>query len=507
MIRLREALGLSQRELAQEFHVAPAAVALWERGNRTLPGPALRLLRLYESAVGIEPEGAAPPGWLETSPLSRGLELTASALELGAHWAWLGLRGMLAAEGERDAIRARVQQAAARRLVQRLGKMKGLSMKLAQMLSYVDPRYFAQAPSVVSMLQASATPMAPSLVNGVMLSSFGKLPHELFAEWRPEPIAVGSIGQVHRARLRDGRAVAVKVQHPGIRSALEADLENVDILDGAYCILFSGQRRGVIARELADRVAEECDYQVEASHQEAFRQAFASRPDIVVPRTFPELCSKRVLTSELLTGVPFDRFCREAGDAERRRAAETIWDFTMESLLVHGLFNGDPHPGNFLFQPGGVAFLDFGFVRRLSPAFVDTWRATIRWTLGEGSHSELRTLATDMGLVADPLRFDFAYHLEMARLLCEPWRSGGTYRFDHEYLRRLWKSLFVQNPNRGVTDVSSELFFLHRLPFGIYSVLAQLGAESDWRRRVEAALSRGDVAPRPPGRRAARRAP
>jgi transcriptional regulator with XRE-family HTH domain len=144
LIRLREALGLSQRELAQEFHVAPAAVALWERGNRTLPGPALRLLRLYESAVGIEPEGAAPPGWLETSPLSRGLELTASALELGAHWAWLGLRGMLAAEGERDAIRARVQQAAARRLVQRLGKMKGLSMKLAQMLSYVDPRYFAQ---------------------------------------------------------------------------------------------------------------------------------------------------------------------------------------------------------------------------------------------------------------------------------------------------------------------------------------------------------------------------
>src|SRR5687767_11089762 len=174
LIRLREALGLSQRELAVEFQVAPAAVALWERGHRTLPGPALRLLGLFEAAVGLTPEDAAPPGWLESSPLSRGLSLTVSALELSAHWAWLGLRGMLAAEGERDAIRARVQQAAARRLVQRLGKMKGLSMKLAQMLSYVDPRYFSEARSVVALLQSSATPMAPSLVTGVMLSSFGK---------------------------------------------------------------------------------------------------------------------------------------------------------------------------------------------------------------------------------------------------------------------------------------------------------------------------------------------
>ena len=95
-MRLRELLGLSQRELAVEFHVAPAAVALWERGQRTIPGPALRLLRLYEAAVGLEPEDSGPPDWLETSPLSRGLELTVSTLELSAHWAWLGLRGVLA---------------------------------------------------------------------------------------------------------------------------------------------------------------------------------------------------------------------------------------------------------------------------------------------------------------------------------------------------------------------------------------------------------------------------
>ncbi len=79
----------------------------------------------------------------------------------------------------------------------------------------------------------------------------------------------------------------------------------------------------------------------------------------------------------------------------------------------------------------------------------------------------------------------------MARVLCEPWRTGGVYRFDHDYLRRLWRTMFVENPNRGVTDVSSELFFLHRLPFGIYSIMAQLGTESDWRERVEAALTLG----------------
>jgi hypothetical protein len=104
-----------------------------------------------------------------------------------------------------------------------------------------------------------------------------------------------------------------------------------------------------------------------------------------------------------------------------------------------------------------------------------------------------------MGLVADPHRFDFTYHLHMARLLSEPWRTGGAYRFDHEYLRRLWRGLFVENPNRGFTDVSSELFFLHRLPFGIYAILAQLGASSDWRARVESALARSR--PRAPAAR------
>ena len=483
LIRLRETLGLSQRELAREFQVGPSAVALWERGHRTIPGPVLRLLGLYEDAAGIA-AGDAPDG----APLSRALELTVSALELGAHWAWMGLRGMLAAPSSRDAVRASVQQAAARRLVTRLGKMKGLSMKLAQMLSYVDPQTFAEAPAVVSLLQASAPPMAPALVNGVFLSSFGKTPHELFDEWRPEPLAVGSIGQVHRARLRDGRQVAVKVQHPGIRQALEADLANLGVLDRAYCILFSGQQPGIIARELADRVAEECDYLVEAAHQEAFRSAFAARSDVVVPRVLPQLSTKRVLTSELMTGVSFERFCREATEAERNRAAETIWDFTMESLFVHARFNGDPHPGNFLFQPRAVAFLDFGFVRRLSPAFLETWRATFRWTLGKGSQEELMTLAVALGLVAEPERFDAGYHLEMGRLLAEPWRTGGVYRFDHGYIRRLWRALFVDNPNRGVTAVSSELFFLHRLPFGLYALLAQLGAASDWRARFEALL-------------------
>src|SRR5262249_28074388 len=156
-------------------------------------------------------------------------------------------------------------------------------------------------------------------------------------------------------------------------------------------------------------------------------------------------------TSELLGGVPFEQFRREATAAERQRAAEAIWDFTMESLIVHGLFNGDPHPGNFLFQPRGVAFLDFGFVRRLSPAFLASWRRTMRWTLGDRGDEEIRQVALEMGLVADARRFDFDYHRKMADLLCEPWRAGGRYRFDHDYLRRLWRAMFVDNPNRGVT--------------------------------------------------------
>ena len=245
-------------------------------------------------------------------------------------------------------------------------------MKIGQLASYVDDGLNPQARRTLSRLQDSVPPMSAELAASVIREDLGGEPEEIFGKWDPEPIAAASIGQVHRAITRDGgpdggTAVAVKVQYPGIRDTIEADLGNVALIKRLLKVAAPKQDVDGLIAELRERIAEELDYEREAQSQQWFAGYFDGHPTIEVPRILPELSTARVITSELATGARFAELMTWSQE-EKDLAAETIYRFTFRSLYELHAFNGDPHPGNYLFHPGGrVTFLDYGLVKEFTP--------------------------------------------------------------------------------------------------------------------------------------------
>ena len=493
--RVRDALGLSQREFARELGVTSGAVAQWESRKRGIPGPVLKLLELYERELGMTEHTEEGLEHIDGSWLERTSRLSRTAAGVTAQLAGAAIQSLVTQDREANPIAARTQQAVAHRFAQTLGEMKGLAMKVGQMVSFLDFALPEGARSVLEQLQHQSRPMAPSVVAGLFHEELGRSPRDLFADWSFTPIAAASIGQVHKARTHDGRLVAVKVQYPGIERALAADLANARLLDRMGTLLFQGQEPGVFIEELRERLLEECDYRREAEAVTAFASLFSGNPRMAVPSVVPALSTRRILTTEWVEGERFQAFRDRASQHEKDQAGEVIFQFAYESIFRHHRFNGDPHPGNYLFLPGKVAFLDFGCVRHFDVAFIQLWKRLARAVL-ERDWTVFEQAVVDLGFTRTRESFDFAYHRRMMLQLYRPWLLDEPFRFTSEFITGTWSSLLKQNPNRRRMNVPREWVFLNRLQTGLNSVLAQLGASANWRSRYLELVYRPDE-PRP----------
>src|SRR5438270_9753991 len=261
-----------------------------------------------------------------------------------------------------------------------LSRSKGVLMKVGQIRSFVDTsavlegQYGEVYRAALASLQADAKPMEPVLVAAVIESELGRPPEQLFAEFSAEPIAAASIGQVHTARLPDGTEVAVKVQYPGVAEAIRDDLANTELM-----FTFLKIAKGVVpqlenidvravADEVVERIGEELDYGTELANQMEFADHYRGHPFARVPEVFPELSSDQVLTMEMVHGRRWTEI-DDADQALRDRWGEVVDRFFFGSISRFGMFNADPHPGNYLFHDDGtVTFLDFGCVKRMTAA-------------------------------------------------------------------------------------------------------------------------------------------
>lgn len=472
LLNLREALGISQRELADEFQVTSGAIAHWEAGTRPIPGPVIRLVELYEAELPLvaRPDGVTVrPAPLESN-WARRYPPTAASIAL-----WLAARGALGPLDDNPVAR-RARLVACRHLVRTLGKHRGLGMKLGQLIGYLAPHLDDAERALFADLRRTATPMPPAAVVGQIVRSFGRTPRQLFAAWSPVPFAVGSIGQVHAATAQDGLAVAVKVQPPRMRQALETDLRPLAMLERAAAALFPGQRTGPLLAELRARLEEETDYAREADHQRRFAACFAGHDSVHVPRVVDALSAGEVITTELVRGRSLEEFAAGASGAERDRAADAIWRFYFESALRDRHYNTDPQPDNLVFEDGGrVAFLDFGRVHVLSAAFVDAWRRLLRAVLERDRDRMVRILC-EMDALPDPARFDRDVGY---RAMVQAYRMclvDEPFQFDRSLLRSMWAVAFARNPNFGKINYTPEMLFFPQLAFGVSMVLARLGA-------------------------------
>jgi predicted unusual protein kinase regulating ubiquinone biosynthesis (AarF/ABC1/UbiB family) len=251
-----------------------------------------------------------------------------------------------------------------------LGDMKGAMMKFGQLLSFIMEALPDDAQKALSTLQSDAKPMAPELAAKMVTDELGQTPERVFLDWQATPIAAASVGQVHRAVTRDGREVAVKVQYPGIAESIDTDLDNTETMYRfGTAFVLKGLDAKALVDELRNRMREELDYELEAANQTEFNAQFAGHPFVSIPAVDPTTSTKRVLTSEWVDGLSWAEFESTAAPAARHRAGESIWRFAQYAVHRIGAFNGDPHPGNYRFSTDGdVTFLDFGLVKRWTPA-------------------------------------------------------------------------------------------------------------------------------------------
>jgi predicted unusual protein kinase regulating ubiquinone biosynthesis (AarF/ABC1/UbiB family) len=278
----------------------------------------------------------------------------------------------------------------AERYTELLGRSKGALMKAGQMLSFVSlgpvvgEEFQSTYQAALTRLRNDAPPMAPELARETLERELGRQTESAFAEFNWEPLAAASIGQVHAARLHDGRAVAVKIQYPGVAAAIRADLQNSELLTTFLGLIGGLSPRKLsldlreAAQEMGARITEELDYRLEATNQAEFAELYRGHPFIHVPEVIGELSTGRVLTQELAQG----RSWSEALTAEqelRDSWVEAIHRFIYGTYHHFYMINADPHPGNYLFHDdGSVSFLDFGCVKRFSPEQIETVKVLMR---------------------------------------------------------------------------------------------------------------------------------
>ena len=414
-----------------------------------------------------------PLNRLATGFGKRTLATARLASRLGLSYARRVKRGR-AAEGATDPRQA-VRQAEA--LLEQLGSLKGLLMKFGQMASYMPGSLPPAAQEILARLQHQSTPMAFEQVDGVVADELGASAKQLFEVFDERPFAAASIGQVHRARL-DDRELAVKVQYPGIERALRSDLRAVGLL-AKLMTAGSATSGRIVAQDLRERIVQECDYLAEARHQRLFTRLWADS-DGHVPAVVDERSTRRVLTTELARGEDLAAFCKH-DQTSKDRAAQTIFKTCFRSIFEHAVYNADPHPGNYLFQPdGSVTFLDFGCVCFFEAAMIEGWKQMARAVLA-GDPAGFRRYAIELGFVDKDIRYDWDYQWRVMQYLYRPLTQREPFTYTDDYVAQSYDLLIFNSPNVRQTSMPAGWLFVNRLQWGLNAILARLTATGPWR--------------------------
>jgi predicted unusual protein kinase regulating ubiquinone biosynthesis (AarF/ABC1/UbiB family) len=416
----------------------------------------------------------------------RGLATARLAFRGGARYAGTAPRLFAAAGERREQLRNDLAMRTADDVLATLGTMKGVMVKLGQMASYVDDGLAPSVRRTLSRLQDSVPPMSAGLAAGVIAEELGSPPERIFAQWDPEPIAAASIGQVHRAITRDGRAVAVKVQYPGIAETMAADLDNVALLRRMLRITAPSQDVDGLIAELRLRVLEELDYRREAENQRLLHDYFDGHPTISVPAIIDELSSRRVVTSELVTGTRFAELA-DWTQQERNLAAETLYRFVFRSLYEVHAFNGDPHPGNYLFHGGGkVTFLDFGMVKHFTDADLLPLMAMVRNLCVDNDPGAFRKSMEKAGFLVPGSPLSDEEVVDHLAVFYQLVRRSEPIEVTTDYATSVVRRFFdVRSPVAQYARIPQSYVVLQRINLGMFALLGDMHATANWRAIAE----------------------
>jgi len=375
-------------------------------------------------------------------------------------------------------------------LVDQLAVMRGAAMKAGQVLSTVefpalDKDQSAHLQARLASLRDDVPAVGYAQMCRILHAEWGQAPERVLADIDPEPAAAASIGQVYRATAHDGRALAIKVQYPGIAETVESDMRNLRLLSPLLRQLMPGLEVRAVLDELRERIVEECDYELEASNHRRVERFWREHPFVRVPAVDTELSHRRVLVTDWIDGDGFDAVTAAPGPV-RDRYAEIVYRFFYGTVRELGLALGDPHPGNYLLcRDGHVAFFDFGMMRRLPPDYLSR-EARISRAVRESDVATVVAGMHDLGYLPGELgEWDGTLLLEYMRQVSWWLRADEPLRLTPE---DLWRSTAGLRDEGGRVHVAQlrkmtlppDALLLRRMEGLLFQTAAMLHASAPW---------------------------
>jgi predicted unusual protein kinase regulating ubiquinone biosynthesis (AarF/ABC1/UbiB family) len=404
----------------------------------------------------------------------------------------IGTRAANVTRDEESGRRAleRRQLETAEQIVAVLGTMKGAAMKLGQVMSFLDvglvPEEFREDfQAKLAELRDAAPKVSFKDMKKVIEREYGEKVEDVFESFDPVPIAAASIGQVYKAHLDDGRCVAVKVQYPGVASAVRADMQNLGVILRLMKSVAPGLDPKSLGQEIRERIEEELDYELEASNQRRIARIYRSHPFIVVPDVITSLSREKVVVSEFVEGRGFEEM-KQLGQAERDRIGEIVFRFYFGCMYRHHQFSGDPHPGNcLLLDDGRMAFLDFGLFKRIPASIAEFELETQRLGVARDGKGLIETLHRG-GFIGEPQHYTDEKILAMFDDFTWWYTRDEDIPLQPEIATEVMINMSdPRSPYFGTMrheTLPTEHLFGRRLEMLTLAVLSQLRATNNWHR-------------------------
>jgi predicted unusual protein kinase regulating ubiquinone biosynthesis (AarF/ABC1/UbiB family) len=381
------------------------------------------------------------------------------------------------------------------RVADQLSHLRGAAMKLGQMISMdAGDMLPPELSDIMARLRNRAHHMPPAQLQKVLAEAWGKDWRSRFARFEAHPIAAASIGQVHRATMRDGRVLAIKVQYPGVADSIDADVGNVATLLRVSGLLPKELDVAPLLEQAKAQLHEEADYLREGEQMTAMGALLADEPDFVVPVLDRELTRPRVLAMSFVDGVAVETLV-DAAQETRDSLMQRLIDLVLRELFVFGLMQTDPNFANYRYQPatGKLVLLDFGAVRPVTRATADSYARLLSAGL-DGDRDAARAGAVAAGFLGPAAieRHQAAIDRMIDVIIGELARPGAFDFGDRSFVATLRDEGTAIASDRATWHVPpADMLFVQRKVSGTALLAARLGARVDVRAMVTALREKG----------------
>jgi len=369
------------------------------------------------------------------------------------------------------------------KITQQLAHMRGAAMKLGQLMSMdAGDLLPPELAAILGRLRSDAQPMPQRQVQAVLGANWGAGWQQRFEAFPFSPMAAASIGQVHRARTRDGRDLAIKIQYPGVRRSISSDVNNVSTLLRLSGLIPKNLDIAPLLLEAKRQLREEADYQLEGEHLQRFAALLADAPEFVVPAHHADLSTRNVLAMSYVGGVPVESMAG-APQAERDRIVRLLVRLLFRELFEFNLMQTDPNFANYRYdlQTRQLVLLDFGATRAFAPGFGQGYRAMMIAAM-DGDRNAMRQAGLGIGYFdAGTQPRQQAAVLDMFEMALQPLREPGDFDFGAtDMAQRLRDAGMALGLDRDFWHIPPiDTLFLHRKLGGLYLLAARLKARVD----------------------------